>query len=339
MGYAHTMPRLHANSSSNPQQRGICGYMAPINRKRRRHSVPESLPTVENQSTMRGACSSRRRRPSRGVRGASPKLTIATRSEASQGLSAAPSRPSSASSSLLPDKVQIPRKLFKVVHEVFKEYDCDGDGLVTRDEFILAASRCSQERSLVGVKRPSASVAFTAHAAAMFEAATRRLPAAERDALDLASFVAMYFPHLPKSAVARACHRYTYKPPPVVPPPKTLDDCDGAKDEIAAIFDNLDGDHDGLVRVRSLEPLLQRIGISQRDVQGWLQELESPHAGTLQLHRLKSKLDVGDLEKLLAPVYVEAEHPVEERRDLTMEEMQRRLQWNQELVAAFSTSQ
>merc|ERR1711959_762893 len=45
--------------------------------------------------------------------------------------------------------VQIPRKHFQVVHAIFKEHDADGDGLITREEFVKAVQRL-ESRDYVG---------------------------------------------------------------------------------------------------------------------------------------------------------------------------------------------
>jgi len=218
------------------------------------------------------------------------------------------------------NKIQIPRKLFNVIRAIFQEHDTDGDGVITREEFTTALRRFQTQENPRWIKQ------LENHAEAMHEAVTRKsIKCQQRGGITLVQFVALYFPHLPMSVVERACHHYTYTPPPPPPKEKTLDDIDGARAEITAIFDNYDTDHDGFVRVKSLQALFHNIGVSEQEASEWLSNLPSNQHS---LCRLKSKLDVTDMEHLLAPTYIaQALTP----RALSYEQLQQRLDWNNEL--------
>jgi len=95
---------------------------------------------------------------------------------------------------------------------------------------------------------------------------------------------------------------------------KTLDDVDGAKEQVASIFRRLGPDHQGLVSISSLEPRLEKLGFSSKDVNDMLAELPPPlfraqgdvnAPEQAQLCRQKSKLSLQDVEKLLEPMFVQ----------------------------------
>jgi len=226
------------------------------------------------------------------------------------------------------EKVQIARKLFNVIHAVFMEHDSDGNGVIDQEEFVRAVMRL-ESRDLVGRhmperlrKRPSAGETLEKHAVAMLDTLTRSRRI-DGEGITLDTFVGLYFPYLPIHEVKRACQHYTYKSPKPEKKEKTLDDVVGAREEISAIFDNLDSDHDGLVRVKSLKPLLTKIGIEEDELDGWLQELPGAN-----LQRMKSRLDATDLEHLLAPAYI-AE--VQSPKTLSKAELERQIEWNNEI--------
>merc|ERR1712100_167492 len=111
------------------------------------------------------------------------------------------------------------------------------------------------------------------HAHAMFESFTsKKAPSETMQYITLVDFMSMFFPHLPRGAVKKAVAHYE-KPPP--PPPKKmqLQDLPEAKEEIKEMFDGLDSDKDGLVRVSSLKPLMADLGISEKDLADWMTEL------------------------------------------------------------------
>jgi len=229
-------------------------------------------------------------------------------------------------------KVQIPKKLFQCVHMVFKEHDADGDGIITQDEFVSMVQRaesrkndqlpeCMPRRKV----RPSTGEILENQAMSMHESVMRHSESCQqRGGITLVSFMALYFPYLPLHEVERACQHYVRPPTPPPPPPKkTLDDIEGGREEITEIFDRLDTDRDGLVRMKSLEPMLQRIGISRQEVDDWITQLPSN-----KMQRCKSKIDAQDLEHLLAPSYVaRIESPVQKTRA----QIERDLEWNREL--------
>jgi len=224
--------------------------------------------------------------------------------------------------------VQIARKLFKVIYAVFKEHDEDGDGVITQDEFIHAVMRVEQ-RELVGrysegmrQLRPTAGETLEKHAVAMLDTLTRSRRI-DGEGISLETFVGLYFPYLPKHEVKRACDYYTYKPPKPVKKKKTIEDVEGAREEISAIFERMDSDHDGFVRVSSMRPMLKKIGIQDEDMDEWLQELPGAN-----LQRMKSKLDATDVENLLAPTYI-AE--VQSPKQLSKAELERQMEWNKEI--------
>lgn len=225
--------------------------------------------------------------------------------------------------------MQIPKKHFNVVHSIFIEHDTDGNGLIDREEFGAAVRRLEERddstwRKLKGAAGDSGSLA-----AAMYESAARKNK--KRDGITLSQFVGLFFPYLPQAEVERACHHYTYKPPPPPKPEKTLDDVEGAREEIDAIFHSLDKENDGFVKVSALQPMMQRIGISEQEAQNWISNLPSNgpwYKRVPGLQRKKSKLDQKDIEDLLAPTYIEA---AESPQAKTKEQLQRELDWNSEL--------
>lgn len=219
--------------------------------------------------------------------------------------------------------VQIPRKLFSMVRKIFEEHDADGDGFISEREFIRAVSRADEAQGereaeriseryfdkgmgatvggLAAVNRARGPKSQTQHASAMFHAGLQR-----GSQISLVDFVALYFPHLPRTAVVRAVNKYTKKPPPSAPPKKTLNATQ--KNEIVDMFTGLDSDSDGLVRVKSLERKVCSLGISQNDLNDWMMELPPQlhrAKGNLlegaSLSRMRSKLNLQDMEKLLAP--------------------------------------
>jgi len=278
----------------------------------------QSVPNVSRQ------CASSKQVRTRGVISA-PRLRRRTLPQI-EALPAS-SRPSV---KLLPAAVQIPRKHYTVVKAIFDEHDEDGDGHITLEEFIEAVSRSDQRKAedererirkkffdehlgdtvamLAEDRYLKGSQAQKQHAAAMFLSVTSKNGAAQISLLD---FMCMYFPHLSRAAVKRACDKYK-KPPPPPAKKKTLGDVAGAREEVAQVFAGLDSDGDGLVRMRSLEPLMARLGISKQDLQDWLAELppalQRARNHTLvegsSLTRMKSKINLQDMEKLLEPVFL-----------------------------------
>jgi len=231
----------------------------------------------------------------------------------------------------LATKVQIPRKLYKVVKKIFDDHDQDKDGYITQEEFVAAVCRADEKTAeehgerarqryfdqtvgetmaaKVEKSHMDGDKARRVHACSMFQACTCKRQEAQISLLD---FVAMYFPHLSRSAVKHAIDKHTKKAP-APPKKKTLDDVDGAKEEILAMFQGLDSDRDGLVRMRSLRPKLQELGISEADLDEWVAELppalvraqgELKEGSSLQ--RNKSKLNLEDMQCLLTPVFMPA---------------------------------
>merc|ERR1719261_1312634 len=169
------------------------------------------------------------------------------------------------------------------------------------------------------------------HAASMFHAAVGRAGNHE-DRIELVDFVALFFPHLPRPSVQRACDHYVEKPPP---PPKTktfeekLGEVSGAREEIQQIFERLDGDKDGLVRMKSLEPLMVDLGITEQDLAGWMEDLQEDNV----LQRKKSKLDAGDMQRLLGPVYIPSSPKCEDNVSAG-KEIKQQIDFNQDVLLA-----
>jgi len=164
---------------------------------------------------------------------------------------------------------------------------------------------------------------------------------AEMDKISLCDFMCLNFPHLPRSAVRRACDHYKRPPPP---PPKetTLRDVGGAKEEIRDMFDGLDKDKDGLVRTKSLANLCNRLGITHDDLEQWMTELPPVlhrvkgrlgGGGQSDLSRKKSKLDLMDFERLMEPVFVEERTPAAGLPvGNELEDIKRSMEWHRELI-------
>merc|ERR1711881_689156 len=229
----------------------------------------------------------------------------------------------------LASTVQIPRKQFAIVKKIFDEHDEDGDGLIDEKEFIAAVAKADLrvgervKARFVGDKNMGETAGDIAakrrvekgmvkHAQAMFLSVVAKKKGASQ--ISLVDFVAMFYPHLSRAAVERACKQYQPKPKPA-PKEPTLDDVEGAREEISDMFKGLDHDRDGLIRMRSLTPLAIKIGLSHDDLQEWLTELppalyrahgsHNLEAKHLSMERRRSKLTHEDFERLLAPVYLE----------------------------------
>lgn len=223
-------------------------------------------------------------------------------------------------------KISIPRKIFQGVLELFREHDSDGDGVIKKEEFVKAVCRLQQVDDRLYKTQPTMGQSLSRHACDMFERLMLKQKT-EAEGITLPHFVHMYFPHLSRKEIMRTVHHYTYTPaaPPQKPP--TLEDVEGATDEIEAMFNVLDSNNDGMVRVASLAPLCERTGIRHNEVQEWLADLgqqeSAPH-----LQRLKSKLDLKDFSSLLAPIYIAS---LATGNNESTEEIQRRIEWNEEL--------
>jgi len=227
----------------------------------------------------------------------------------------------------LAEKVQIPRKQWEVIAAVWEDHDIHRNGAITENDFVKAVHRLDEKKAeregeriraryfdknvgdtvgaLAELRYVQGKQARTRHASSMFQTVTERTKKSKNphdNRIELVDFVAMFFPHLGRSAIQRACDYYAEKPPPPKPIKtfeQKLDEVPEAREEIRAIFERLDGDKDGLVRMKSLEPMMIEHGISESDVQGWLQE-----GATGEMCRMKSKLDVEDMQRLLGPVYI-----------------------------------
>lgn len=249
--------------------------------------------------------------------------------------------------------VQIPRKRFDVVRRIFEDHDTDHDGRISEEEFIQAVARADEAQgereaervseryfdksagatigALAAEQRVNGVKAHRRHGSAMFHSAVAKSGRGADD-ISLADFVAMYFPHLPRSAVVKCVKKYTEKPPPPKKT-KTLEDVEGGKEEIEQIFKGLDTNNDGLVRVRSLEPLMCKLGISESDVNDWLSELPPRlhrARGELRegasLSRMRSTLHLQDMEKLLAPTILLSP------RQLSYDDMKKQLEFNADVA-------
>lgn len=221
----------------------------------------------------------------------------------------------------LATKVQITKGQFDLVKAVFEEHDTDKLGHISEEKFVAAVLRLDKRQAeregdrvrsrflnkdmgdtagaMAELRALKGHQARCRHASSMYRTVVERT-----GKLELVDLLGLYYPHLPRSAVQKACDHHMEKPPPP-PPPKTfdekLDEAEGARDEITQIFNRMDGDGDGLVRVKSLEPLMIDLGIPQSDMEDWLRDLQTDAGGALQ--RMKSKLDVDDMQRLLGPAY------------------------------------
>merc|ERR1712054_676803 len=202
-------------------------------------------------------------------------------------------------------KISIPRKIFQGVLELFREQDSDGDGLIKKEEFVKAVCRLQQVDDRLHKAQPTMGQSLSRHAGDM------------------------YFPYLSRKEIARAVHHYTYTPAPPPQKPPTLEDVEGATEEIEAMFNVLDTDNDGIVRVASLAPLCERTGIRHNEIQEWLADLGQEECAP-HLQRLKSKLDLKDFSSLLAPIYIASLAAGNNKFEST-KEIQQRIEWNQEL--------
>lgn len=257
----------------------------------------------------------------------------------------------------LAKKVQISRKQWGVIKAVWDDHDKKKLGWIGEPEF-LKAVLCLDERkaeregerirsryfdkdvgdtvgALAELDKLSGDQARGRHAAAMFRAVVEAAgkTGEEQDRIELVDFVALFFPHLQRAAVRRACEHYCEKP---APPPKIktfeekLEEAPGAKEEIREIFERLDGNKDGLVRMKSLEPMMVELGITQKDIQGWM--LDMPHGkGLGAMGRMKSKLDVDDMQQLLGPSYI-LPSPKVKSRVVEGEEIKQQIAFNQDIL-------
>lgn len=252
----------------------------------------------------------------------------------------------------LATKVQIPRKQFNIIKAVWDDHDKQKLGYIGEHDFIQAVLRLDEKKAeregeriraryldkrvgdtvgaLAELRCMESAKARSRHAAGMFRTVAEGAGKPEHhNRIELLDFVALFFPHLPRSAVRRACEHYCEKPPPP-PPPKTfdekLDETPGARDEIKDIFERLDSDHDGLVRMKSLEPIMVELGITQNDIKGWLEDM-TPGV----MSRMKSKLDVDDMQQLLGPTYIP---PSPKRKDNASEgeEIKDQIAFNQDIL-------
>lgn len=232
----------------------------------------------------------------------------------------------------------IARSLFNLVKSIFDEHDQDGDGNINEEEFISAVGRAdvkAAEREAERVKekyfdegigdtvalhaerrRMQGQHARRKHAVCMFQSVMATKTPKEERCITLVDFMCMYFTHLSRDDVKRACRKYAPVEAAPVPKKRTLDDVqleDGstAKDEALQMFHALDTDKDGFVGVRSLKVRAQELGITEGEVSEWMKELppvlQRRSAGLQNgsvLSRVRSKLDMEHWEALLGPVYV-----------------------------------
>jgi len=236
----------------------------------------------------------------------------------------------------LSSKVQVPRKQFMMLKAVFEEHDATKDGYLTLEDFVAAVTAadakkaksegerrgalCFDEttREVVGRKAEQSFLegahARRQHATGMFKAIVSKKSRSSCEQtvehISLLDFLALYLPHLSKAALKKAHDKYVKAPAPKRKP--TLEDVDGAKEEVEQIFRSLGPNHQGLVSMRTLEPRLEKLGFNSQDVSDLLAELPPPlfraqgdvnAPEQAQLQRQKSMLSLQDVEKLLEPVF------------------------------------
>lgn len=245
----------------------------------------------------------------------------------------------------LASKPQITKKQFELIKSVFDEYDTDDDGSISEKEFVVAVLRLDEKRAeregervrsrflnkdigdtvgaMAELRALKGEAARSKHAVSMFRTVVEKT-----GQLQLVDMLALYFPHLPRTAVERAYNHHAEKPAP--PPPKKsfeqrLDEAPGARDEIKDIFEALDGDRDGLVRMKSLEPMMVELGITEKDIEGWLA------ADGMGMIRMKSRLDVDDMQRLLGSAYI-APSPKSNAGSKVEKEIKKQIEWDQNLA-------
>jgi len=190
-------------------------------------------------------------------------------------------------------KVLIGRKQFLVVKSIYDQYDSDGDGEMTREEFVCAHSKLSSTSNVSGTD--------------LFASIDKQ----NKGRVGLAEWLHKFFPYLPMVDVRRAVAYYKPKPPPSPPPtpPKTLHDCPGAAEEISAIFGTWDTEGKGHVNVADIASPLYRCGITAETAHEWIKELRNGSEGAF---------DAADLARVLEPVYTaELENAAEEQVEET----------------------
>lgn len=246
----------------------------------------------------------------------------------------------------LASKPQITRKQFLLIKAIFDEYDRDQTGQISEDEFVAAVLRLDVKKAeregervrarflnkdigdTVGAQAESRLLkgerARSNHAVSMYRSVVEK-----KGKLELVDLCELYFPHLPRSAVKRACDHHAEKPPPPAAPKsfdEKLDEATGAREEITDIFEALDTDGDGLVRMRSLEPLLIDLGITEKDMSSWMQD---------GMIRTKSKLNVDDMHRLLGSAYIPSSPRPDANGEFkreTLESLKRQISWDQNLA-------
>lgn len=309
------------------------------------------------------------------IKGRTPPETTREKTPETRRKGAQKNRPAPWRSSLHESSIQsqIPRKRWKFLKRIFDEHS-DGSGFITEAAFVEAVIRQDERKaedharhiqskfhdadvgSTIGAMAEKAYLASPyfarrQHAQAMFYSfvdrkaqdmtATwkKRNNPEEGAKISLLDFMCLNTPHLPRDAVRKACEFYSPLPPP---PPKEekLADIEGAKEEVAQIFQALDVDGDGVVKVKNLEPLMVKLGITKKDVNDWLSELPpslhrveaSLTPDVPPLTKMKSKLGLLDLEKIMAPVYLKIPEQPGTATSNDLEEIQKRIEWNEKIA-------
>jgi len=266
-------------------------------------------------------------------------------------------------------RVKIPPKEYFKIKRVFDEHDKDQDGVITQEEFVKAISRLeggfdeieerfsylkqNQRTKPDGVEvdpvdrshraRRGFHMTLQRHAEDMFLGIMAK-EEHNRGGITLPMLVNFYYPHLDRAAIHQICqHYHKEQPVPVLTKEKTIQDIHGAEEEIRGIFESIERNPDGLLRVQDLGPLLQRTGLRESDLEEWLAELpvESPtpissDMGPKQIDRTatrrkQSLLNFEDFKRLLAPVYLEKLKLDKNKHQLSDAEFKRIMQWDQEL--------